>query len=183
MGVEPLEDQIIINGHYLAAFSIETGLQQWGTYFNANTGIAVQSATIMNSEVLMAGEMGSEWENSFSDVLTSDAFQPFSQGSFEGFLMGIQINIPTSVTESAASEAAFEIYPNPSSAGELYITLPEPMVSQANVAVYTSSGQLLFSGIMPDNAGKLSLGKLTPGMYLIQIRTVDRLYTQKLMVE
>ena len=82
----------------------------------------------------------------------------------------------TVVTNSSKNETVpINIFPNPSSDyvhinGDITIT---------NINIYNISGQLVSSG----TATPLNISTLAPGIYVLQIKTADTHYTQKIVVE
>ena len=82
----------------------------------------------------------------------------------------------TVVTNSSKNETVpINIFPNPSSDyvhinGDITIT---------NINIYNISGQLVSSG----TATPLNISTLAPGIYVLQIKTADTHYTQKIVIE
>ncbi len=99
-----------------------------------------------------------------------------SQGS-------LPLGEPLSVREVAQRYSAFTIYPNPTR-GEFYIAFDEH-IAQADVVVYDQSGRSLKKVLRynPGSQIEIDLSHLSPGMYVVQLRTERGIGSKVLVIQ
>ena len=77
------------------------------------------------------------------------------------------------------------IYPNPAD-DRISVSYYSPVSEDAGYAVYTAGGQIISSGewvsAPGNNAHTIGLSSLSPGFYLIEIKTLTSFYRQKLII-
>jgi hypothetical protein len=84
---------------------------------------------------------------------------------------------------------AFHVFPNPSSTGLVNVVLDaiEADGDAAQLEVFDVTGQLVHTTTVPVAMGRvdarLSLGSLTPGVYLVALRAGDVTHTERLLIE
>lgn len=69
----------------------------------------------------------------------------------------------------------------------LSITWKENVTEQAHLAVYDLSGKVVFQEnidrVTSEDVYQLNVSQWNAGMYVIQLRTVNKFYSQKIVVE
>ena len=76
------------------------------------------------------------------------------------------------------------IYPNPVHNGKVSIYLGDSSIEVANAELYDFSGNKIYSKEQPATSGviELNVNGLRPGIYMVQIRTENKLITHKLVI-
>ncbi len=83
--------------------------------------------------------------------------------------------------ETQVEEQRISIYPNPSS-GLLNISLPKE-TTNAQLSLYSLSGQLVFELPLTKTQNQLKLPKGISGLYLVVIESAGQVFTEKVLVE
>jgi hypothetical protein len=93
------------------------------------------------------------------------------------------INVIPSGINVITLDNLISLYPNPT-AGELHLRFGRTLKGNAEIAITDLAGRQIFS--QPINTAKLGLeidlSGLNDGMYLVNIKAEDRIYTQKIQV-
>jgi len=83
-------------------------------------------------------------------------------------------------------ESAVQIYPNPAN-GQFTVSLPETKATTNQVALYDFTGRCVYSTTKHLTAGENSFSvstiNYTPGLYILQISTGEKVYNQKVLVK
>jgi hypothetical protein len=76
------------------------------------------------------------------------------------------------------------IYPNPVLNGKVSIYLGDSSIEVANAELYDFSGNKIYGKEQQATAGviELNVNGLRPGIYVVQIRTENKLITHKLVI-
>jgi len=76
------------------------------------------------------------------------------------------------------------IYPNPVLNGRVSIYLGDSSIEAATAELYDFSGNKIYSKEQQASAGviELNVNGLRPGIYMIQVRTGNKLITHKLVI-
>jgi photosystem II stability/assembly factor-like uncharacterized protein len=91
----------------------------------------------------------------------------------------------TSIVEKKSGDTKFSVYPNPSK-GVLNLRVAEktPLDKPITMQVYNLSGSLVYSGTITDlDISVHDLTYLNTGTYLVQVKVVDKVYNQKILIQ
>ncbi len=111
----------------------------------------------------------------------------FAEGKDFGFEDQIQFGIGLTGVDDQLVEAGFAVYPNPvEKQAVIEVSMTEP--SELNISVYNTIGKLVYqSGMESLNAGKHNFAfdrnGLEPGIYFVQVKTGESLFTRKIVLK
>jgi hypothetical protein len=91
---------------------------------------------------------------------------------------------PASVSEVMNIEALMSVYPNPTS-GRIYFRLVERLPENASIGVYDMLGKSMLQSEINGNIlqeQELNLGIIPSGVYLLKVKTGDKVYMKKIQV-
>lgn len=80
-----------------------------------------------------------------------------------------------------ATDNSIKVYPNPA-VGKLSLETPAGEEVES-ISVYTISGSLLTSFTENKTSNSYDVSNLTDGIYLIQVKTAEAVYTEKFIVK
>jgi len=89
-----------------------------------------------------------------------------------------QANVNTSVGENI--ELDFQLYPNPA---HTYFILKTDEQLEMDIDLVDVNGRLLQNWQQVKGSLRAEIGEMTPGIYLVQIRMGNRLFTRKLVIQ
>jgi phosphatidylserine/phosphatidylglycerophosphate/cardiolipin synthase-like enzyme len=79
-----------------------------------------------------------------------------------------------------------KVYPNPAN-GQFTVSLPETKATTSQVALYDFTGRCVYSTMKHVNASENSFSvstvNFTPGLYILQVRSGEKIYNQKVLVK
>lgn len=78
------------------------------------------------------------------------------------------------------SDLSFNIYPNPSTGKSIYIDCE--LQERYSVEIYDLSGALVYEDVLYKENGRLDLGKLSPGTYIVKVYSENASQSQKLII-
>ncbi|MGE4542209.1 MAG: T9SS type A sorting domain-containing protein, partial [Bacteroidales bacterium] len=106
-------------------------------------------------------------------------------GTFESnnaWIFEIALPDTVGVITATASANEIKVYPNPATT-ELWLQLPENTpLAQAQIALYNSSGRLLYKAKPSSHFHKIDVAHLPKGLYLVRLWDGERWYVKKLVV-
>jgi len=107
-------------------------------------------------------------------------------GANEEIITGALIandNIMVSTNENETTEPNIQLFPNPSE-GMITLSYDKIVERPIIVEIYNISGILCYSGqIVDEMKQQLDLSGLTKGLYFVQIKTRDTIFTKKLIID
>ncbi|HNY06755.1 MAG TPA: T9SS type A sorting domain-containing protein, partial [Bacteroidales bacterium] len=81
---------------------------------------------------------------------------------------------------------SLKVYPNPAN-GQFTVSLPETKATTSQVALYDFTGRCVYSTMKYVNASEnsfsVSTENFTPGLYILQVRSGEKIYNQKVLVK
>lgn len=81
---------------------------------------------------------------------------------------------------------SLKVYPNPAN-GQFTVSLPETKATTSQVALYDFTGRCVYSTMKHVNASENSFSvstvNFTPGLYILQVRSGEKIYNQKVLVK
>ncbi len=86
---------------------------------------------------------------------------------------------PVSARNPARLDNLLQVYPNPGS-GQVQIHMPETF--QGIVFIYDNSGKKLVQNRLDNGHADIDVGSFSPGLYIIQVITVNGVAVEKLIV-
>lgn len=89
--------------------------------------------------------------------------------------------LQTTSNQSVPSKLKFQIYPNPTSEGRVYLNLP--FVAESNYAVYSMDGRLLLSGELAAGSKWIDLPTMPKGACLLKVKQDGKVGTQTIIIE
>lgn len=99
---------------------------------------------------------------------------------FTNTLSGARMSTAQTTEPDLSSQVS--VYPNPTTDGEFTLQLPE-FKGEARVVLKSLHGQVLYSGPVSKAKSKLSAGKLTSGLYLLQVTLNGKTVTKKVQFQ
>ena len=164
----PGKFKVIDDKIYFQAFTPEHGYEVW-----------VSDGTAANTNLLFDLIEGPDYSNpeAFTNVNKSIVF--FGLTPTDGNqLWSYKEGEPITGAEDF-HESDLTIFPNPSS-GSYHIHLPNESLTNESLEVLTLNGRLAnFS--FDNEASKLNLQNLSPGIYIVKIRTHKKTFTKKVV--
>lgn len=108
----------------------------------------------------------------------------FSKTRLDGAREGINLNAyqlrqigPTSIEKEAQG---LKIYPNP--ANDHFLISSEMTLNDAELTIFKLDGQKLYQSIWRGKSQKINVADLSPGIYLIEIKSKENVFREKLIV-
>jgi len=131
---------------------------------------------------------GSTWKSYFTNCTMNSICSPTNNPN-NVFLVGsngviVHVDLTTDIPEVDAL-SQFNVYPNPSNGGDIYIDLDFKQNTKATVAVLNSVGQQVQTIVSDEFLGKESLkidGSLAVGVYFIKVSTAAGNYNRKIVI-
>ncbi len=90
--------------------------------------------------------------------------------------------VPTAIETISSEKKEINIYPNPSSNGIFYLNA-QNATSPVNVNIYSTSGNIVFNQKYEANSIVTITTELSKGVYIMEIKTNDQIYTQKVLIK
>jgi len=129
-----------------------------------------------------------DWNVRYHGQFGGNSFSAFGEDvNGEIYIAGIQSGIIYQIVDESGTglsgslhENVINIYPNPAR-DHLYIDY-EGTDGTAQIQIKNMNGRLLYENNLSDGGRTMPLGKLKAGIYLLQLKTPEKVYFQKLMV-
>ncbi len=90
--------------------------------------------------------------------------------------------VPTAIETISREKKELKIYPNPSSNGKFYLDT-QNLTSSVNATVYSTGGNIVFNQKYETNSVITINTELPKGIYIMEIKTNDQIYTQKVLIK
>lgn len=99
--------------------------------------------------------------------------------TYNGF---VPCDLPAAVHSFSGDSRRLELYPNPS-VGEFSLRLDKTIqpADVKKISIFSASGQLVYS--VSSYQSSFSIGKLSPGLYFVYVKTRSDVFVKKLIVE
>ncbi len=152
----------LLNNGFFASFSIDDGSVNW-VHTTQGSEFILGKAIAKNDNQIWAG-------GDFSQEIVDDDLIFETMGFFDFFLG--EINPSGSVSIDEVSNAKSLIFPNPTSG------IFQTTVRNAHVSLYSINGKLLKEF---QNEEVMDVSEFAAGLYLLQVKTPDFFYSQKLI--
>ncbi len=101
----------------------------------------------------------------------------------QGDILDEGCTVPTRI-KNKISKLEWNVYPNPT-AGNLQIELSSPVDEQMTFTVFGLDGKKMMTEIVPKNQNTIQkdLSNLSKGIYLLQVQTLDGVFSQKVILQ
>lgn len=86
------------------------------------------------------------------------------------------------LNNTTANEPTLSIYPNPAK-GEFYLNSAQVPAPDTYVNIYNALGSLVITEKMNDTAQPVGIADLNAGIYLVEVKSGNKVYRQKIVIE